>query len=122
MTEQFDSTPTLTKRQRWEGSRYAYQMLGAMAVLLVAVATVVFHYLESWSWVDSFYFSAIAGTTVGFGDLSPTTDASKLFSVLYIFFAIGIIGTFLEQRMRYHGVIKNRAEKAISKASDENQA
>ena len=118
MAEQSDSTPKLTRRQRWQGSRYAYQMLGTMAVLLVAAATVVFHYLEGWSWVDSFYFSAVAGTTVGFGDLSPSTDASKLFSVVYIFFAIGIIGTFLEQRMKYHGVIKNRAEKAISTATD----
>ena len=88
----------------------------------MGVATVVFHYLEGWGWVDSFYFSAIAGTTVGFGDLSPTTDASKLFSVVYIFVAIGVIGTFLEQRLKYHGVIRNRAEKAVTNATGKDKA
>ena len=87
----------------------------------MVVGTVAFHYIEGWSWVDSFYFSAVAGTTVGFGDLTPSTDLSKLFSVVYIFVGIGIIGTFLDQRLKYHGVVKRQTEKAISKAQEKNQ-
>jgi len=34
--------------------------------------------------VDSLYFRVIAVTTVGFGDISPSTDASKLFTVVYV--------------------------------------
>jgi hypothetical protein len=107
--------------KRSVASRYAYHILGGAAVLLLVVGTVVFHYIEGWSWVDSFYFSAIAGTTVGFGDLAPTTDVSKLFSVLYIFFGIGVIGTFLDQRLRYHGVVRKQTEKAVSQATDADQ-
>ena len=59
----------------------------------MAAGTVTFHYIEGWSWVDSFYFSSVAGTTVGFGDLAPTTDTSKLVSVVYIFFGVGILGS-----------------------------
>ena len=89
MAEPGTSKHRYSEPQREEGARVAYAVLGIAAVSLLAVGTVAFHYMEGWSWVDSFYFSAIAGTTVGFGDLHPTTDASKMFSVAYIFFAVG---------------------------------
>jgi hypothetical protein len=122
MTGPEKSTHTFSRRQRNQASRYVYSLLGVGAVMLLVMGTVAFHYMEGWSWVDSFYFSAVAGTTVGFGDLTPSTDLSKLFSVVYIFVGIGIIGTFLDQRLKYHGVVKRRTEKAISKAKEKNQA
>ena len=61
----------------------------------------VFHWLEDdWSWVDSFYFSVVAVTTVGFGDFAPTTDASKLFAVFYILIGVTIVATALNGRLR----------------------
>ena len=61
----------------------------------------VFRWLEDdWSWVDSFYFSVVAVTTVGFGDFAPTTDASKLFSVFYILIGVTIVATALNGRLR----------------------
>ena len=62
----------------------------------------VFSLLEDWSIVDSFYFSVVTATTVGFGDLTPDTDAAKLFTVLYIVVGISIIGTFLDARLKRH--------------------
>ena len=71
----------------------------------------MFRWLEDdWSWVDSFYFSVVAVTTVGFGDFAPTTDASKLFAVFYILVGISIIATFLDARLKrhtYHRLSKN---------------
>lgn len=82
----------------WVDQR-AYRLLSLAAVGVVAVATTVYHFVEDWSWVDSFYFSTIAVTTVGFGDLAPSTDGSKLFTILYVALGIAIIGTFLNQRL-----------------------
>jgi len=89
-----------------------YTALGAAAAALVALGTVVFHWLEDdWSWVDSFYFSVVAVTTVGFGDFTPTTDASKLFAVLYILVGISIVATALNGRLRRNERrIQSRAE------------
>jgi hypothetical protein len=120
MTEPETSAPGYSAH-RPDGSRTAYRLLGVAAVLLLASGTVAFHAMEGWSWVDSFYFSAIAGTTVGFGDLTPTTDVSKLFSVLYIFVAVGILGTFLDKRLQYHGVVRRETERVIAKAPDDGQ-
>lgn len=92
---------------------HAYHILGVAAVLVLIVGTIAYHYIEGWSWIDSFYFSAVAGSTVGFGDLAPSTDASKLFTVLYLSSAIGILGTLLDQRLRYHGIAKKKVKARV---------
>lgn len=81
-------------------NRRQYQFLSASAIALVAGATVVYHALEDWSWVDSLYFSVVAVTTVGFGDLTPTTDSSKLVTVVYVLVGISLIATYLNMRLK----------------------
>jgi voltage-gated potassium channel len=46
--------------------------------------------------VDVFYFSVTTLTSVGFGDLAPTTTIGKLFTVVYIFAGLSIILGFLD--------------------------
>lgn len=85
-------------------SDHVYGILSVAALALIAAGTVVYHSLEDWSWVDSFYFSVVAVTTVGFGDIAPSTDGSKLFTVFYVIAGISIIGTFLDARLKRHGM------------------
>ncbi len=59
--------------------------------------------------MDSFYFSVVAVTTVGFGDLSCTTDAAKLFTVVFIVVGISIFGTLLDARLKWHGAKRMRS-------------
>ena len=61
------------------------------AMLVLLVGTVLFHWLEGWSWVDAFYFCAITLFTIGYGDLTPTTDLTKILTVLYAFNGIGVL-------------------------------
>ena len=61
----------------------------------VATGTVLFHHLEPWSWVQSFYFSVATITTVGYGDLYPTTDLSRIFVSVYIISGVSIAITSL---------------------------
>ena len=79
---------------------YVYKTLAASAVGLLVIGTVAYRLLEDWSWVDALYFSTVAITTVGFGDLSPSTDGSKLFTIVYIISGISIFMTYLNARMR----------------------
>ncbi len=102
MTEEHDtSTETV-----WD--QHAIKMLAGAALGLLALGTIVYHYVEDWSWVDALYFSTVAVTTVGFGDLAPTTDGSKLFTVVYILTGIGIITTYLRARLEYRYAKRTR--------------
>ena len=84
--------------------RHADKLLALSAVLLILVGTIVYSVVEDWSWVDSLYFSVVAITTVGFGDLTPSTDGSKLFTVFYVLSGISIISLWLNERLRRRGL------------------
>ena len=62
---------------------------GALGSIL-ATGTIVFHRLEDWTWIQSFYFTVVTLATVGYGDLHPTTDGSRLFAALFILFGVSV--------------------------------
>jgi voltage-gated potassium channel Kch len=66
------------------------------AGILIFLGSAIFHWLEDWSWVDSFYFSVISLTTVGYGDFTPTTTLTKILAVFYVLNGVGILLAFLD--------------------------
>ncbi|MFH1916590.1 MAG: potassium channel family protein [Nanoarchaeota archaeon] len=86
--------------------------IAILSLIFVLIGnTFLFHHLEHWSYVDSFYFAGITMTTIGYGDLAPTTDITKiivvidaLFSVGIFFYAISIITDLRVQRMAGRGI------------------
>jgi len=81
-------------RDAWN-SDVAFRTLLALVVSLLVSGTVFFTLVEGWSVLDSFYFSVTTLTTVGFGDPAPATAAGKIFTILYIFVGLGVIGGFI---------------------------
>ena len=53
--------------------------------------------------MDSFYFSAVTLTTVGYGDLAPSTSGSKLFTVFYLATGITLLGTGFNELAKRRG-------------------
>ena len=79
----------------WKGLKVAItdpQVRGLLrlTMTMVGIATVVYHYVEGWRWLDAVYFSVITLATVGYGDFSPQTDLGKLFTIFYVFSGIGL--------------------------------
>eukprot|EP00927_Polykrikos_kofoidii_P025133 TRINITY_DN2264_c0_g1_i1.p1 TRINITY_DN2264_c0_g1~~TRINITY_DN2264_c0_g1_i1.p1 ORF type:complete len:484 (+),score=89.46 TRINITY_DN2264_c0_g1_i1:73-1524(+) len=48
---------------------------------------------DDWNFADGFYWASITMTTVGYGDLHPTKEASKLFAIVYILLAFMVIAS-----------------------------
>ena len=96
----------------------AHMMLVAIASALgslLIVGTLSYHYLEDWSWTESFYFTVCTLTTIGYGDLHPTTDASRLFTALFALTGVGVaFASFSVLGMMYI----RRGERLLAKIAD----
>ena len=66
------------------------------AALVIATGTWFYSRMEGWSAIDSLYFTVMTLTTVGYGDLSPTTPATRLFTVVFVLIGIGILLGFID--------------------------
>ena len=73
-----------------------FRSLVLLVVITLLSGTIFYTLHEGWSVVDAFYFSVTTLTTVGLGDLAPSTTLSKLFTVVYIFAGLGIILGFID--------------------------
>ena len=92
-----------------------------LVATILGLGTLFYWRTEHWSLVDSFYFSVVTLATVGFGDLSPTTAFSKLFTALYVIVGVGILVAFysrlafriLSEREKDHRRHQRRQQPAI---------
>jgi voltage-gated potassium channel Kch len=69
--------------------------LPVAAGALVLTGTLFYWRFEDWTIVEAFYFCIVTLTTVGYGDLSPTTDATRIFTIIYILTGFGVLVALL---------------------------
>ncbi len=69
--------------------------LPLVAAALVVTGTLFYWRFEDWTVVEAFYFCIVTLTTVGFGDLSPTTAGTQIFTVIYILTGFGVLVALL---------------------------
>ncbi|GHG94648.1 potassium channel family protein [Pseudodonghicola xiamenensis] len=71
-------------------------------MFVVTLGTVFFHYVERWNWVDSYFFTVVTISTVGYGNLVPVTVIGKIGATLLIFFGLGIFAVAIQQFALYN--------------------
>lgn len=77
-----------------------FRALAGTVVVVLVIGVTFYHFVEDLRWVDSLYFCVMTLTTVGYGDLTPQTDAGKMFTVGYVLVGIGILGAFANNLLR----------------------
>ena len=70
----------------------AKKMLFAAGLVLVlyVIGIMFYHNMEGWTWVDSIYFMTATFTTVGYGDITPKSEISRLFTVFFMWTGISV--------------------------------
>jgi hypothetical protein len=72
-----------------------FLVIAVALVSLLVAGTVVYHHLEDWSWTTSFYFTVCTVTTIGYGDVVPTTESSRLFTAFFALAGVSVaLGSF----------------------------
>jgi voltage-gated potassium channel Kch len=66
-----------------------HALVSLMLILLIS-GTVFYVLHEDWSIIDAIYFCVMTMSTVGYGDLAPTSSLSKIFTIVYSLITIGI--------------------------------
>ena len=51
--------------------------------IIILIGAGLYHYIEGWCWMVSLYFVLITVTTIGYGDLAPTTPLTKVITIFY---------------------------------------
>lgn len=90
-----------------------YAILVYLGIGIVAFSFV----FEQWCIIDSLYFTVVTFTTVGYGDLFPTTEVAKLFTSLYSLTGVSILGVALgvigSKVMEYKMKMASKADQVL---------
>lgn len=77
-----------------------FKWVALIAASVISIGTVFYHFFMPLRWLDALYFSVITITTVGYGDIHPTNDITKIFTIFYVLIGVGIIAASLNILVR----------------------
>mmetsp|Transcript_30673 Transcript_30673/g.55823 ORF Transcript_30673/g.55823 Transcript_30673/m.55823 type:complete len:372 (+) Transcript_30673:192-1307(+) len=86
-------------RSKFKAFLAAHPIIGVTGNLVVYALFfgAVYSGIEGWPLVDGIYFTIITGTTVGYGDLVPSTTGGMWWSVFFLPFAVIFVSTNLSE-------------------------
>jgi voltage-gated potassium channel len=64
----------------------------ALLIILLVIGVIGFRFMSHYTWVDALYMTVITITTVGFGEVQPLDDKSKIFTIFLILNSVVIVG------------------------------
>jgi voltage-gated potassium channel len=89
--------------------------LPVVAGVLVLTGTIFYWRFEDWTLIESLYFCIVTLTTVGFGDFTPTTAGTQIFTIVYILTGFGVLVALLTSVAQEY--IRQKAEDGGAAAS-----
>jgi voltage-gated potassium channel len=65
--------------------------IGSLLLLVMAVGTAGYHYIEGWPWFDGFYMVVTTLTTIGYQEVHPLSHAGRVFNVFVILSGVSLL-------------------------------
>lgn len=86
------SARALSKAKRFLNTN-GFKYVLCLAFVSILISSFAMMYFENMNFQDSLWWSFVTATTVGYGDLSPTTGAGRIIASLLMLVGIGLIGS-----------------------------
>jgi len=67
------------------------RVIGALLLLVMAVGTAGYHFIEGWPWFDGFYMVVTTLTTIGYQEVHPLSHAGRVFNVFVILAGVSLL-------------------------------
>lgn len=113
--------PVKNYERQWQ-RRQLSRVVG-LGLGVLAFGTISFRLLEGWGWYESFYFTVISVTTVGFAEIHEPSQAGRLIVMLII--GGGLLTTALAAQLlglnllsHFHARTRSKMQKIINDISD----
>ena len=74
-----------------------FRALMVLLLLLLVGGAIFYREVEGWSVLDAIYFCVMTMSTVGYGDLVPTSPLSKIFTIVFTILSIGIFAAVVSK-------------------------
>ncbi|KAI9228663.1 MAG: hypothetical protein DHS80DRAFT_30580 [Piptocephalis tieghemiana] len=105
-------------RRRGSGMTHRQRILVSLTIcvsLWLALGGTMFSLLEGWTYVESVFFSLITISTIGFGNMAPTTPLTRFLLMLYASTGIILLGFLINS---FRVVILESLEERILRRLD----
>ncbi|KAL6593360.1 hypothetical protein ACP70R_000103 [Stipagrostis hirtigluma subsp. patula] len=103
------ASPSAPPKELLRGARPSFRLVGVLLLAYLVAGTAAFYLaMDHMSGdrtgsrlLDALYFCVVTMTTVGYGDLVPSSDAAKLLACAFAFAGAALVGTFLSRAADY---------------------
>jgi len=98
-----------------------FRILLFILVIMLTGSTLFYSSIEGWRTIDALYFSVMTMSTIGYGDLIPTTDLSKIFTIFFTFLSVGIFVSIntkivlISVNQKKEMLLKHKTKKTLNK-------
>lgn len=96
-----------------------------LLVFILLIGVFGYRFISEYSWVDALYMTVITMTTVGFGEVTPLDNESKIFtiflilaSVIIVGYALSIITEYILSKNDFEGLKYKKMQKKIDGFKD----
>jgi len=67
------------------------RLIGVLLLVVMAVGTAGYHFIEGWTWFDGFYMVVTTLTTIGYQEVHPLSHAGRVFNVIVILTGVSLV-------------------------------